>query len=64
MYVGTTSYEQSLNFNVWAHSYLQHAYKAPPFYPEEFIAAADAILVELHTSQQDITVSQKQFIYT
>ena len=48
---------QSLNFNVWAHCYLQCAYKAPPFYPEEFNVAADAILAELHISQREITVS-------
>lgn len=63
MYVGTTSYKQSLNFNVWAHCYLQYAYKAPPFYPEEFNVAADAILAELHTSQQEITVSTAKTIY-
>ena len=63
MCVGTTSYKQSLNFNVWAHCYLQYAYKAPPFYPKEFSDAADAILAELHTSQQDITVSTAKTIY-
>ena len=46
-----------MNFNIWAHSYLQYAYKTPPFNPKKFKAAADAILAELHTSQQDITVS-------
>ena len=61
--VGTTSYKQSLNLNVWAHCYLQHAYNAPPFYTEEFNAATDAILAELHTSQQEITVSTARTIY-
>ena len=37
--------------------------KAPPFYPEEFKAAADALLVELYTSQQDITVSTAKTFY-
>ena len=48
---------------VWAHCYLQYAYKAPPFYPEEFNAAADAILAELHTTQQEIRVSTAKTIY-
>ena len=63
MYVGTTLYKQSMNFNIWAHSYLQYAYKTPPFNPKKFKAAADAILAELHTSQQDITVSTAKIIY-
>ena len=48
---------------MWAHCYLQYAYKSPSFYPEEFNAAADAILAELHTTQQEITVSTAKTIY-
>ena len=30
------------------------------FYPKKFNVSTDAILAELHTSQQDITVSQQR----
>ena len=63
VHVGTTSFKKSLNFNVWAHCYLQYAYRAPSFYPEEFNVAANAILAELHITQQDITVSTAKTIY-
>ena len=54
IYVGT---KQSINFNVWGHCYLKYTHRASPFYPEEFCTAAEVILSELHTSQQDITIS-------
>ena len=54
---GTWSYEQPLDFLVWSHCYLELAYKAPPFYPEEFEVAATAILEELNMNREDITIS-------
>ena len=37
------SYKKGTNFDVWAHC-IEHARKPKPFYPEEFKAAAVAIL--------------------
>ena len=58
---GTRSYKQPLDFLVWSHCYLELAYKAPPFYPEEFEVAATAILEELNMNRE---VMQDQFIGT
>ena len=60
---GTRSYKQPLSFLTWSHCYLYHAYKAPPFYPEEFKAAAAAILNELHMTRRDITIHNARAIY-
>ena len=62
--LGTVSYKQSLNFVVWSHCYLEYAYNAPPFYPDEFAAAADAILAELSTSKEAITVTTAKAVYS
>ena len=60
---GTRSYKQPLDFLVWSHCYLELAYKAPPFYPEEFEVAATAILEELNMNREDITISNAKPIY-
>lgn len=60
---GTRSYKQPLDFLVWSHCYLEYAYKAPLFYPEEFDAAAKAILEELNMNREDITISNARAIY-
>ena len=60
---GTRSFKQSLNFLVWSYCYLEHARKAPPFYPAEFDVAATAILAELNITHQDITVDMAKSIY-
>lgn len=60
---GTTSYKQPLDFLVWSHCYLQLAYTAPPFYPDEFTAAATAILNAINMTRQDITVHNARAVY-
>lgn len=42
---------------------MQYACKAPAFYSEEFNAAAYAILAELRSTQQEITVSTVKTIH-
>ena len=61
--LGTPLYKRSLNFVVWSHCYLKYAYKAPLFYPDEFAAAADAILAELNTNKEAITVTTAKAVY-
>ena len=48
---------------MWSYCYLEHARKAPPFYPAEFDVAAIAILAELNITHQDITVDMAKSIY-
>lgn len=63
MHLGTRSYKQPLNFEVWAYCFLEYGQNAPPFYPDEFRVAADGILDELQTTQQDITFNTAKYIY-
>ena len=60
---GVRSYKHPLDLPVWAHCYLEHAYKPDPFYPEEFDSAACAILAQINMSQSDITVSNSKYVY-
>lgn len=48
---------------MWSYCYLEHARKAPSFYPAEFDVAATAILTELNITHQDITVDTAKSIY-
>ncbi len=57
------SYKHSLDFLVWSHSYLEYAYKAAPFFPKEFEAAATAILNHMGMTQQDITTDNARGVY-
>ena len=61
--VGTRCYKQPLDFLVWSHCYLQFAYKAPPFYPVEFTAAATAILNQVNMTRENITVNNARAVY-
>ena len=61
--VGTRSFKQTINFEVWAYSYLEYAKKADIFFPEEFGQAADAILAELGMTRHDITTDSTRAIY-
>ena len=61
--IGTRSYKQSLDFEVWAYCFLEYAQNAPPFYPEEFRIAAESILNELHITRQDITFDVAKPLY-
>lgn len=61
--VGTRSFKQTINFEVWAYSYLEFAKKADTFFPEEFRQAADAILAELGMRRHDITTDSARAIY-
>lgn len=43
-HIGTCSYAQSLNCDVWIHCYLTHAYQPEALFPAEFQQAAAAVL--------------------
>ena len=58
------NYKESINFDVWAHCYIEHARKPQPFYPEEFQAAAAAILeCDLHLREDEITLENAENVY-
>ena len=61
--IGTKSYKQAINFEVWAYCYLEFAKHADTFFPEEFGHAADTILAELRRSQHDITTDCARAVY-
>ena len=61
--VGTRSYKHPLDFFVWSHGYLECAYQAPPFYPEEFEAAATGTLNQLGITREDITTTNAREIF-
>ena len=60
---GVKVYKQPLDLSVWAHCYLEYAYKPTPFYPDEFYSAACAVLVQLNMNCSDITVSNSKSVY-
>ena len=61
--IGTKSYKQAINFEVWAYCYLEFAKNADTFFPEEFGHAPDAILAELRMSRHDITTDCARAVY-
>ena len=63
VHLGTRSYKQELDLEVWVYCFLEYAQNAPSFYPDEFRMAADSILCELHTTRQDITYDTARPIY-
>ena len=63
VHLGTRSYKQELDLEVWVYCFLEYAQNAPSFYPDEFQMAADSILCELHTTRQDITYDTARPIY-
>jgi len=62
-FVGTRSFKQTINFDVWAYCYVEYARKACHFFPTEFEQAATAILSVLHICRQDITEDSARSIY-
>ena len=60
---GVRSYKQPLDLSVWAHCYLEYAYKPNSFYPEEFNSAARAILAQININQSDITIPNSKRVY-
>ena len=63
MHLGTKSYKQELDLEVWAHSLIEYGQNAPPLYPDEFRQAADAILGELYITRQDIKYDTAPALY-
>jgi len=63
IFKGTRTYKQSLDFLVWSHCYLEHAYVTTSFFPQELDTAASAVLGELGMSRQEITVSNARAVY-
>ena len=63
LYTGTGSYKNPIDFQVWAYSYLEFAYHAPPFYPKEFDAAATAVFQQMNISQQNVTFTTAKALY-
>lgn len=63
MSIGTRSFKQTINFEIWAYSYLEFAKKADTFFPKEFGQAADAILAELGMTRHDITIDSARAVY-
>ena len=58
------SYKKGTNFDVWAHCYIEHARKPKPFYPEEFKAAAVAILErDFNLCEDEITLENAESMY-
>ena len=63
VHLGTRSYKQELDLEVWAYSLIEYGQNAPPLYPDEFREAADSILGELHTTRQDIKYDTAPALY-
>ena len=58
------SYKKSTKFDVWAHCYIEHAQRPKLFYPEEFQAAAAAILErDFNLCEDEITLDNAESIY-
>ena len=63
MHLGTRSYKQELDLEVWTYSLIEYGQNTPPLYPDEFHEAADTILDELHTTRQDIKYDTAPALY-
>ena len=61
--LGTRSYEHSIDYLVWSHCYLEYAYDAPAFYPEEFDRVASAVFHQFNMNRKDIDVSNARSVY-
>ena len=62
--IGTASCKKNIDLEVWAHCYIEHARKPPPFYPSEFKDAADAVINrDFDMTQQDINEENAELIY-
>ena len=63
IFIGTSSFKRALNFDVWAHCYLEVAQCSEPFFPVEFKVAADAILHNINSSRDEITHDNASAMY-
>ena len=57
--LGTRSYQQEMDLEVWAYSLIEYGRNAPPLYPDEFQEAADGGL----NTTQDIKYNTAPALY-
>ena len=63
MHSGNRSYKKALDFDVWAHCFLEYTHNSPRFYTDEFCVAADSILNKLHTTRKDMTINVAKTLF-
>ena len=64
-FTGTVAYKKPIDFDVWTHCYVEYARQPSSYFPEEFQAAAAAILEQdFHLTEEGITLENAETIFS